>query len=33
MENKGGLHVCDSIGRREEGTAALVIQPLLIYLR
>lgn len=32
-ENRGGLCVCDSMGRREEGTAALVIKPLLIYLR
>lgn len=30
-EDRGGLCVCDSMGRREEGTAALVIKPLLIY--
>lgn len=24
-EDGGGLHVCDSMGSREEGTAALVI--------
>lgn len=32
-EDRGGLPVCDSMRGREEGTAALVIKPLLIYLR
>lgn len=32
-EDRGGLRVCDSNGRREKGTAALVIKPLHIYLR